>query len=88
MKTSLKVQNIKCGSCAKTIISELSAIEGVANVVVDNDSSTVSFVCENIDDALLVKDRLKTIGYPSIDAKNSVFSKAKSFVSCASGRMK
>ncbi len=88
MKTSIIVQNLKCGGCVKTIVSGLSQINGIENVMVDNDSSIVSFAYINVDDALLVKEKLKAIGYPSIDTKNSVLSKAKSFVSCASGRMK
>ncbi len=88
MKTSIIVQNLKCGGCAKTIISELSEINGVSEVAVDNDSAIVSFAHENTDQALLIRNRLKAIGYPSVDAKNLVYSKARSFVSCASGRMK
>ena len=88
MKTSIIVQNLKCGGCAKTIVSELSEINGIENMMVDDDSSIVSFAYINVDEALLVKEKLKTIGYPSIDTKNSVLSKVKTFVSCASGRMK
>ncbi len=88
MKTSILVQNLKCGGCANTIVSELSIIKGIDNVTVDNDSSSVSFSHVDVDETILAKEKLKAIGYPSVDSKNSVLSKTKSFVSCASGRMK
>ena len=88
MRTSIIVQNLKCGGCANTITTKLSQLENVTNIVVDTESSTVSFVAISSEDALSVKARLKTLGYPSIEDANGVLSKAKSFVSCASGKMK
>ncbi len=87
MRTSVIVQNLKCGGCAKTIITKLSAIKSISELQVDTEASSVSFWCENINDAMVVKEKLKAIGYPSIDDENSVFSKAKSFVSCATGKI-
>jgi len=87
MRTSVIVQNLKCGGCAKTITTKLSTIPSISDINVDTASATVSFYCDHIDDALMVKDKLKAIGYPSITAENSVFSKAKSFVSCATGKI-
>lgn len=87
MQISILVQNLKCGGCAKTITTKLSAIPRINGVQVNPDSSSVTFRCEDVDDALLVKNQLKAIGYPSVDEANSVFSKAKSFVSCATGKM-
>lgn len=88
MRTSIIVQNLKCGGCANTITSKLSQIENVTNIVVDIESSTVSFAAISSDDALNVKERLKALGYPSTEDANGVLSKAKSFVSCATGKMK
>ena len=87
MKTFVIVQNLKCEGCAKTITNKLSELENISNVFVDLDSATVSFEPQNVDAALSVKDRLKSLGYPSIDDKNSVKAKAVSFFSCASGKM-
>jgi copper chaperone CopZ len=67
MRTSIIVQNLKCGGCANTITTKLSQLENVTNIVVDTESSTVSFVAISSDDALTVKERLKTLGYPSIE---------------------
>lgn len=88
MRTSIIVQNLKCGGCANTITTKLSQLDNVNNIIVNTESSTVSFVALNADDALLVKQKLRTIGYPSIDDSNGMLSKAKSFVSCATGKMK
>ncbi len=88
MRTSIIVQNLKCGGCANTITTKLSQLENVTNILVDTESSTVSFVAISSEDALLVKEKLKTLGYPSIEDANGVLSKAKSFVSCATGKMK
>ncbi|MFK7811586.1 MAG: heavy-metal-associated domain-containing protein [Maribacter sp.] len=87
MKTSITVQNLKCGGCAKTITSKLSEFENISDLSVDVEASAVSFVFEHVNDALKVKSKLKALGYPSIDDKNSVTAKAKSFVSCATGKM-
>lgn len=88
MRTSIIVQNLKCGGCANTITTKLSQLENVTHIVVDTESSTVSFSAISFDDALTVKERLKTLGYPSIEDANGILSKAKSFVSCATGKMK
>ena len=87
MRTSIIVQNLKCGGCAKTINGKLSAINGISEIDVDIESSKISFNSQTNDDALLVKATLKSLGYPSVEEKNSFLDKGKSFVSCASGKM-
>ncbi|ASV31727.1 heavy-metal-associated domain-containing protein [Maribacter cobaltidurans] len=88
MKATVMVQNLKCGGCAKTIIDKVSELENVSDVQVDVDTSSVSFNYQELDDALLVKQRLKQLGYPSVDMKNTTSSMLKSYLSCASGKMK
>ncbi|SIR22938.1 heavy-metal-associated domain-containing protein [Maribacter ulvicola] len=87
MTSIIPIQNLKCGGCAKTIISKLEEISNVTNVSVNVETSSVSFNAINQEDITTVKTKLKSIGYPSIDEDNSVFSKAKSFVSCATGKL-
>ncbi|MDF0707872.1 heavy-metal-associated domain-containing protein [Flagellimonas okinawensis] len=87
MKTTLQVQNLKCGGCAKTISNKLSEIKDIKDVIVEKDSSSVSFDHQSADDASLVKETLRKLGYPTIDEQNGLVEKAKSFVSCASGKM-
>jgi len=87
MKTTIIIQNLKCGGCANTITTKLSAIENVSNVNVDVDTSSVTIEYQNDEDLFTVKNKLIAIGYPEEGEKNSVVSKAKSFVSCATGKM-
>jgi len=54
---------------------------------VEKESSSVSFDHQSADDASLVKEALKKLGYPTVDEGNSFTEKAKSFVSCASGKI-
>lgn len=88
MKTSIIVQNLKCGGCATTITEKVSALANVSNVTVDVENSTISFEADDSNTRANVTHKLKSLGYPSVDDKNGVLSKAKSFVSCASGKMK
>ena len=87
MKTSIIVQNLKCGGCAKTITNKISEISGITAINVDVENSVVSFSSDNTNSAIAVKNKLKSIGYPSIDDENTFTSKAKSFVSCATGKI-
>ncbi len=86
MKTSIIVQNLKCGGCANTITTKLSSISNISNLEVDIEASKVSFNYINKEDALIVKEKLKNLGYPSIEEENSIGIKAKSYVSCATGK--
>ena len=87
MKTSISVQNLKCGGCAHTITSKLSTIENISNIDVNLEENKVSFNYLSESDAFQVKEKLRHLGYPSIEDENSLASKAKSFVSCATGKM-
>ena len=87
MKTSIIVQNLKCGGCANTISTKLSSITNISGIHVDVDESKVSFNYQNEIDAFAVKDKLKALGYPSIEDTNTFRAKTKSFVSCATGKM-
>ena len=87
IKEEIIIQNLKCGGCANTIIKKLNAIDNVRGVVVDVENSQVSFMASDSKVIPIVKDRLKSLGYPVLDDENSVLSKAKSFVSCAKGRV-
>lgn len=87
MKTSIIVQNLKCGGCANTISTKLSEINNISDINVHVEESKVSFNYINEADAFAVKDRLKALGYPSIEDQNNIVSKAKSFVSCATGKL-
>jgi len=87
MKNTLKIQNLKCGGCANTIVTQLSKLDGISEVVVDNDTDEVSFLTSTENDIEAVKSKLSHLGYPILGDANSLPKKAKSFVSCAVGRM-
>jgi copper chaperone len=87
MTTTLEIQNLKCGGCAHTIISKLNNLEGIQNVSVETNSNTVSFENELASEVESATKLLSKLGYPVSGDVNSIGKKAKSFVSCAVGRM-
>lgn len=87
MRTTITVQNLKCGGCAHTITTKIASIENVTDVSVNQENASVSFMAITPEAALTVKNKLKTLGYPSIEEENNIVSKAKSFVSCATGKI-
>jgi copper chaperone CopZ len=87
MKTSLKIQNLKCHGCANTITKKLNVLANISKVEVNNEKQTVSFEYENESDLIEVKSTLHNLGYPEEGETNSLGEKAKSYVSCAIGRM-
>lgn len=88
MKTKTEViQNLKCGGCANTITKELSKVSGVQKVSVNNDENTVTFEYTDDKSLIAVEKRLGELGYPIDTDPNSLLKKAKSYVSCAVGRL-
>lgn len=85
--TTLEILNLKCGGCANTIKKGILAIEGVTEVSVDLETSKVTV--NSTDDFVIknVKSKLASMGYPEVGDANTIIHKAKSFVSCATGRM-
>lgn len=81
------IQNLKCGGCAKTVTNKLTELEGISNVKVDVETSEVAFELKKEEDMQQVIIRLSEIGYPVEGDENSLMQKAKSFVSCAVGRV-
>lgn len=86
MITNIQIENLKCGGCASTIKKGISTINGVHDVTVDVENSIVIIDSENTD-IEEIKTKLSKLGYPEVGDKNTVLHKAKSFVSCAVGRM-
>ena len=84
---SIEIQNLKCGGCANTILHHLEKINSINEISVDLAINTVSFFSEDITSLPMVEAKLSEIGYPPVGSKNSVITKAKSFVSCATGKM-
>jgi copper chaperone CopZ len=87
METTIHIQNLKCGGCANTITKGISSIEAIQNVSVNVDESTVTFSYGTEDQLNEVKNKLKSLGYPEDGEANTLGDKAKSYVSCAIGKM-
>ncbi|AKJ96099.1 MULTISPECIES: heavy-metal-associated domain-containing protein [Thioalkalivibrio] len=85
----IEVENIKCGGCASSIRKGLLQVEGVTDAEVDVEGGAVDI--EAPDSAReAVAAKLASMGYPevgSVSGLRSASAKAKSFASCAVGRM-
>lgn len=84
MTQSIEVENIKCSGCMNTIKTSLMKLGGVENVEIDLDNQIVS-VDGTVEKDMIVQ-ALSKMGYPEV-GNNDMIKKAKSFVSCAIGRM-
>ena len=87
MNITLKIQNLKCGGCANTIVNKLGELNNITGISVDNTNDSVSFGYSTDEDVENIKTLLAKLGYPIVGEKNILTTKAKSFVSCAVGRM-
>ncbi|WJW74854.1 heavy-metal-associated domain-containing protein [Thiohalobacter sp. IOR34] len=63
MQEQFKVQNVKCGGCAKTIQDGLGGLPGVEGVEVEVDSGTVTVSGNTLERAALAA-KLAELGYP------------------------
>jgi copper chaperone len=88
VKTTIYIQNLKCGGCAATIKDRLSKLKNISNVMVYQEYDSVIFEYFQNHDLENVKKELSNLGYPQHSENNSLLKKAKSFVSCAMGRIK
>jgi copper chaperone CopZ len=83
------VENIKCGGCAGTITKKLNAEFNTDSVKIDIEQGMVSIDAEDSKRDEVIKVLLG-LGYPetvSVQGLSSVKAKAKSFVSCAIGKI-
>jgi len=89
MSLSIHVENIKCGGCANSIKKGLMDEAGVSMVEINVESGMVSIDGENLDRDAIAAHLLK-MGYPesgSVEGIKAATAKAKSFVSCAIGKV-
>ena len=90
MEHHIQVENIKCGGCARTVENTLNELAGVSQIQVDVDSGMVTIHCEDQVSRATLAQALSSKGYPEVGelaGLESVGAKAKSFVSCAVGRI-
>ena len=87
METTIIIQNLKCECCTSTIAKKLSVLHDIHDVKVNLNRSEVAFDYDGELNLLDAKETLKIIGYPEIGTENSWSTKAKSYLSCAFGKM-
>lgn len=87
MKTTLKLQNVKCSGCTNGIAVRLLKLSGINDVQIEDNTAEVSFAYETVNDLALVERTLTQMGYPPEGTENTTLNKAKSFISCATGRL-
>ena len=84
---TINILNLKCNGCANTIKKGLLSIEGIDTVEVTLENSEIKI--NNVSDEIFttVKEKLSKMGYPEVGDANSMMHKAKSMVSCATGKL-
>lgn len=88
MRTTVHIQNLKCGGCKNTIVNKLSELKNISEVEVSHEDETVSFDFHTNHDFGRAIRMLSAIGYPIVGAENKLSTKAQSYISCAIGRIK
>lgn len=89
MDTIISVENIKCAGCVNSIRQHLAAIPGLLSVEVDIPGESVLITADR-DVRTQAIDVLARLGYPekgSSEGLDALGAKAKSFVSCALGKL-
>jgi copper chaperone CopZ len=83
----IAIQNLKCHGCAVTIKSGLEEIDGLHDIEIDVDNNEVLYEADSKASSIVLKNKLIQLGYPPAGEKNSLGTKAKSYVSCAIGKI-
>ncbi len=87
MTTNITVQNLKCSGCVATITEKLSKIEGIKTVTVAQEESTLTVEHTDTMAQEAIKAKLAALGYPAVEDRNNLLTRAKSYISCATGKM-
>ena len=90
MQKVFKVKNVKCGGCASTLTKSLLEEFGEVSVNLEVEPREITLDIEESQEEAL-KLKLRSLGYPLITDNLNTFqtvgTTAKSFVSCAIGKM-
>ena len=79
------VENIKCGGCMSGIKKALLEFKGVKSVEITLEEEKILIQGEHLDRAAYIK-KMDSMGYPE-KGNNTLFKEAKSYVSCAIGKV-
>jgi len=90
MKQTFEVYNVKCGGCANTLKTKLKEFYGDVSVNLDVEPRQITLEIKE-SELNNLKEQLRGLGYPlttdELSTLQNVGAKAKSFVSCAIGKM-
>ena len=90
MQQTFEVLNVKCGGCANTLTTKLAKEFGEVNVNLEVEPRQITLDIEEANIPAL-REALKGLGYPMSDEDLTTIegfsTTAKSFVSCAVGKM-
>jgi len=90
MTKTYQVLNVKCGGCANTLRTKLEPIFGEVEVNLDVMPREITLDI-NEEQIPKLREALKSLGYPMSDEDlgfvENTTAKAKSFVSCAIGKV-
>ncbi len=80
------VDHIRCGGCKHTIEKSLSAL-GATDILIDIEAGSVSYESSGDPDEMIRE--LSRLGYPlhDSDGSHSLRNKARSYLSCALGKV-
>lgn len=90
MKTKLVIDNMKCGGCAGSIKKGLKSFAEVSEVIVDVEHESVEITHNDDFPVETLKEKLSSMGYPekgTLDGFEKLAANAKSYVSCAIGKI-
>lgn len=79
------VENIRCGGCMKSIREALMKLPGVSGVEVNKEEEMVRITGNDLERESII-GKLASLGYPE-KGNNSLLRKARSLVSCATGKL-
>jgi copper chaperone CopZ len=84
-KLELFVENIKCGGCMTSIKKGILELAGVTHVDISLEAEKITIEGNHLDRVAILKT-LDHMGYPE-KGNNTLFKEAKSYVSCAIGKV-
>lgn len=87
MRYQLEVENIKCGGCAASIKKGLLLNKKVSQVTIDVEKGLIDITGAKDLDMEQIKTDLLKLGYPEKNTENKFLTKAKSYISCAIGKI-
>ncbi len=91
MQKSFKMLNVKCGGCTNTIKESLKDEFGEVDVDLTQEPRVVTLEIKDEEAELNFRKKMRSLGYPIEDENLGTFAKsglkAKSFISCAIGKI-